>query len=78
MKIENMKAVVEFIRFKYYFKKEINNEIMREISQNHSKKCYLLSAFKMINSILANLCVLSLHNCRNKTVRLTTLSYPYI
>ena len=26
MKIENMKAVVEFIRFKYYFKKEINNE----------------------------------------------------
>ena len=45
MKTENMKAVVEFIRFKYYFKKEINNEIMREISQNHSKKCYLLSAF---------------------------------
>lgn len=59
MKIENMKAVVEFIRFKYYFKKEINNEIMREISQNHSKKCYLLSAFKMINSILANFCVIT-------------------
>ena len=36
MKIENMKAVVEFIRFKYYFKKEINNKII-EISQNHSK-----------------------------------------
>ena len=45
MKTENVKAVVEFIRFKYYFKKEINNEIMRKISQNHSKKCYLLSAF---------------------------------
>ena len=37
MKIKNMKAVVEFIRFKYYFKKEINNKILREISQNHSK-----------------------------------------
>ena len=77
MKTENMKAVVESIRFKYCFKKEVNNENNRNSTKPQRQISFIKRFLDDKQHSNHFMYVIILCNCLNKTVRFIASSYPY-